>query len=354
MVNLRNQAKTELDVRKSLTALAFPWSEGILSAMNRLLLTVLLGVAATAAQGASRVIAVRDKSASNLRTMVAAGLKTLTGAPDEAAAWRAIVSSNDVVGIKINTQAAPLLATHRAVVDALVDGLRSAGLSAEQIWIFDRDPAKMRQAGFAAEGAAREVAVTAENAWDAESFYENKLVGRLIWGDLLFRVQEEQLSTRSHLPKLLTRTLTKLINVPALQSHDACGLCGCLHNLSLGMVDNTRRFEQYGQNGDPAIAEICALPVIRRKLALNVMDALVAGYAGGPTFRPQYSWQPNTLFFSFDPVAVDAVCLQLIEAKRKEANISPLGARAAHIATAARLGLGQSDLNRIQLVEITP
>jgi len=322
--------------------------------MTRCLCIVALWLGATASDAASRVIAVRDPQAANVRAMVAAGLKALVGPADEAAAWRALVATNDIIGIKINTQAAPLLATHRSVVDAIIAGLRSAGVPSENIWVFDRDLQKMRNAGFAQPGAAREVAVIGDAGWDAEPFYESKLVGRLIWGDLLFRTDDEQLSTRSHLPKLLTRTITKLINVPVLQSHDACGLCGCLHNLSLGMVDNTRRFEQYGQNGDPAIAEICALPAVRRKLVLNVMDALTAGYAGGPAFRPQYSWRPNTLYFSLDPVALDAVCLQLLETKRKEANVSPLGDRAGHVASAARLGLGRNDLKQIEVVEVAP
>ncbi len=316
-------------------------------AMNRCLVIIALLLAAAASDAASRVIAVRDPKAADIRAMVAAGVKNLVGPADEAAAWRSLVSTNDVVGIKINAQAAPLHATRRAVVDAIVAGLCSGGVPANNIWIFDRSLDKMREAGFAGPR-------TSGAEWDAETFYESKLVGRLIWGDLLFRPDDEQLSTRSHLPKLFTRAITKLINVPVLQSHDACGLCGCLHNVSLGMVDNIRRFEQYGQNGNPAIAEIAALPAVRRKLVLNVMDALTAGYAGGPSFRPQYSWQPNTLYFSLDPVALDATCLQLLEAKRKEAKVSPLGERAGHIATAAQLGLGQNDPKQIEVVEVAP
>jgi uncharacterized protein (DUF362 family) len=319
----------------------------MMPAMNRCLLVAGLLLGAVAAHAASRVIAVRNPQPADIRATVAAGLKALAGPRDEATAWRAFVSTNDVVGIKINTQAAPLLATHRAVVDALVAGLCSAGVPSENIRVFDRDIEKMREAGFAGPRVSGVV-------WDPETFYESKLVGRLIWGDLLFRPNDEQISTRSHLPKLVTRTITKLINVPVLQSHDACGLCGSLYNVSVGMVDNTRRFEQYSQNGNPAIAEIAALPAVRRKLALNVMDALTAGYAGGPAFRPQYSWQPNTLYFSLDPVALDAVCLQLLETKRKEANVSPLGERAAHVATAAQLGLGRNNTNQIEVVEVTP
>lgn len=318
-----------------------------MSAMNRCLVIAVLLLGAVGSDAASRVVAVRDPQAANVRAMVAAGIKKLVGTADEAVAWRALVSTNDVVGIKINTQAAPLHATHRSIVDAIVAGLCSGNVPAENIWVFDRDLEKMGDAGFTGPRMSG-----AE--WDAEAFYESKLVGRLIWGDLLFRPNDEQLSTRSHLPKLLTRTITKLINVPVLQSHDACGLCGCLHNVSIGMVDNVRRFEQYGQNGNPAIAEIAALPAVRRKLVLNVMDALTAGYAGGPAFRPQYSWQLNTIYFSRDPVALDATCLQLLETKRKEANVSPLGDRAGHIASATQIGLGQNDPKQIEVVEVTP
>ena len=56
------------------------------------------------------------------------------------------------------------------------------------------------------------------------------------------------------------------------------------------------------QLSDPdVIAEICALPQVRGKLVLNVMDGLVAGYAGGPAFKPQYSWNYGGLLFSRDP-----------------------------------------------------
>ena len=145
----------------------------------------------------------------------------------------------------------------------------------------------------------------------------------------------EDISKRSHLPKLVTQTITKLINVPVLQDHDVCGLSGCLYNLSLGMVDNMRRFEMPGQHGDPMIAEICAMPPVRGKLVLNIMDGLIAGYAGGPGFKPQYSWNYGALYFSTDPVAIDSLCVEALDAKRREAKVPPIGSLASHIATAA-------------------
>jgi uncharacterized protein (DUF362 family) len=296
----------------------------------------------------SRVVVVRDP-ATRVPAMVATGLKTLTGSGTEAAAWGQFVASNDVVGLKISTQAGSAHATHRAVVEALVAGLESAGVPRTNIWVFDRDPHKLRAAGY--EGT-NEVAVIGDTGWDADRFYESRLVGKLIWGDLLFGT--EQISTRSHLPKLLTQSITKLINVPVLQDHDVYGLAGCLYNVSLGMVDNTRRFESARLRGDPGIPGICALPAVRGKLVLNVVDALVVGYAGGPEFKPQYSWPAGALYFSRDPVAVDTVAVDLLESKRREQKIPPIGDAAAYVGAATRLGLGQSDRDRIELIAAKP
>jgi hypothetical protein len=285
-----------------------------------------------------------------IRQMVQTGLQTLTGQPTPAAAWLCLVATNDIVGIKVATQAGPLLASHRAVVDALVAGLQQAGVPATNIWVWDRDPAKFRLAGYGTTGMVHEAAVLNDTGWDADRFYENKIVGRLIWGDLLFGRTAEPISTRSHLPRLLTRTVTKLINVPVLRAHDGTAVAGCLHNLSLGLVDNARRFEDPGPVTDQAIAEINALSAVRGKTVLHVLDALVGGYAGGDTFKPRYGWECGRLYFSTDPVALDSLALDLIEAKRREAGLSSLADRARCLGVAGRLGLGQADRQHINVL----
>jgi hypothetical protein len=313
----------------------------------------------------SRVVLVRDVSAVNnysvdaakAQAMVAAGIQSLTRESNEAAAWRHFVSGNDVVGIKISTQSGPIQATRRAVVEAIARGLRAAGVAGTNIYVFDRDPTRMQAAGYFPVGGTNSpqvASVVDGTGWDVNVYFQNNLAGKLIWGDLLFGKDDEVLSKRSHLPKLVTRTITKLINVPVLQDNDACGLAGCLYNLSLGMVDNTRRFETLGQRGDPMIGEICAMPALHDKLALNVMDGLIAGYAGGPGFKPQYSWSNGALYFSTDPVAIDSLCLEAIDARRRAASITLAAPQATHIVTASRLGLGQSDRSKIDVVEIKP
>jgi len=314
----------------------------------------------------SRVVLVRDPGSVNsftadiakVRPMIAAGIDALTGEGNEAAAWRHFVNSNDIVGIKINTQAGPLQSTRRAVVEAITEGLRTAGVAATNIYVFDRDPIQMRAAGYLKPGTAnqmQEVSIIDGSGWEPIAYFQDNLAGKLIWGDLLFgKDLDTDLSKRSHLPKLVTETITKLINVPVLQNHDACGLAGCLYNLSLGMVDNTRRFETGGQRGDPMIAEICNMPAVHGKLVLNVMDGLIAGYAGGLGFKPRFSWNYGALYFSTDPVAIDSLCVDVLEAKGREARVPLIRPLATHIATANRLGLGQSNPANTDLSETRP
>jgi hypothetical protein len=80
----------------------------------------------------------------------------------------------------------------------------------------------------------------------------------------------------------------------------------------------------------------------------------VAGYAGGSVFKPRYSWPAGCLYFSRDPVAVDALALEKLDAKRREANLPVIGERASHVKTAERLGLGRAERSRISLVEAKP
>ena len=76
---------------------------------------------------------------------------------------------------------------------------------------------------------------------------------------------------------------------------------------------------------------------------LNICDALIVGYAGGPAFKPQYSTPAGSLYFSRDPVAIDVIGLDVVEAQRRAAQLPPIGDRASHLLAAARLGLGNTN-----------
>jgi uncharacterized protein (DUF362 family) len=84
----------------------------------------------------------------------------------------------------------------------------------------------------------------------------------------------------------------------------------------------------------------------------NLMDGLMAQYAGGPQPQPNYAVHHGTLYASKDPVALDAIALKLLEEWRKRGSLRPVGSVAAYIDVASQLGLGNSATNRIEVRNI--
>jgi len=177
------------------------------------------------------------------------------------------------------------------------------------------------------------------------------VLGKLIWGDLLFRERRQeglrperdadQLSATSHVARLLSRDVTKVINVPLLCDEPNCGVAGALYNMTIPNVDNWRRFSQSEGAGSEAIPSIYQDEHIGPKVVLHIMDGLTAQYAAGPIGNPNYAFAHCTLYASTDPVALDATALRQIEEWRKEAKLPPIGRRAEWLQMAEELGVGQ-------------
>ena len=87
-----------------------------------------------------------------------------------------------------------------------------------------------------------------------------------------------------------------------------------------------------------------------------MIDGLEACFDMGPVPRnPKALFSPQTLWLGTDPVALDAVGFQVIDAGRKESGIPVLaesGRPIDHIELAGKKGVGTSDLNRIKVDKI--
>ncbi len=284
------------------------------------------------------------------RPMVDALIRTLTGKSDTASAWRTMAGPGDRFGIKVTTAGGPLFSTRRGVVAAVVEGLQSAGVKTIIVW--DRDAASLRKCGFTTERLGCEVrGIEPPHGWDRTAIFTAPVLGKLIWGDLLFaeRVAEkysDPLSAKSHLCTILSREVTKFINIPALSDEQGLGVAGALHSAVVGNLDNSRRFSSFSDGGATSIPELYADPRIGGKCVLHILDALMATYAGGPVANPQNSIAHNTLYASRDPLAIDATALRLMEKWRENAKLGPIGSKAAWIQTST---FGQSDEKMIQL-----
>jgi len=294
-----------------------------------------------------------------VRAMVDRLVLAVTGQPDLARAWGSLVLPNDKIGIKISAAGGELFTSHRDVVNAIVDGLVAAGHARSSIVVWDRTLGGIKAAGYrpGTEGYQLK-SITPRNGYDPQSIFSAPMLGKLIWGDLEYRVDrgtvplfsnDEQTSEQSHLCRIVSHEITKIINVPVMSDSASNGIAGCLYNVTIPNIDNWRRFSQTNRFSGAAVADLYANALIGKKVVLNLMDGLTAQYAGGPQSQPNFAVHHATLLASKDPVAIDAIALQQIEAWRANAKLPPIGPLALHVLQAARLGLGNAAPERIEV-----
>ena len=307
----------------------------------------------------ARVLIVEDPAATQAFTpqsepvekMVKAGLLKFTGAANEKFAWRSLVSTQDIIGIKVHSAPGQTSGTRPVVVAALLESMLRGGVAPSQMVIWDRRSVDLRRAGY--DDLARKynvsIAGALDEGYDRESFYATPLLGKLVYGDLEFGEKGEGIGRKSYVSKLLTRRLTKIINVTPLLNHNQAGVSGVLYGLAMASVDNTLRFEETDRL-TTAVPEIYALPELSDKVVLNIVDALICQYRGGEQSHLHYSTALNQLWFSRDPVAVDALAIQVLDHNRAD--------RKSHRSTlqiyanAALMDLGVADTNRLKIERI--
>ncbi len=151
---------------------------------------------------------------------------------------------------------------------------------------------------------------------------------------------------------MLTTEVTKVINVPSLADSYLTGINGGIVNMTLPNIDNWRRFAKASAEGASYIAEVYADPLIREKVVLTILDALILQYAGGPFPDPNFSLDNYALFASRDVVAIDAIALRLVEDARKASKMPSVKRMTAYLEAASELGLGESAEGRIQTIRV--
>ena len=286
--------------------------------------------------------------------MIGPALTHLTGKPTLQEAWLSLISTQDTVGVKVLSAPGPTSGTRPAVVEAVVRSLLAAGLPPRKIVVWDKHLSELRQAGFfeLAERYGVRVAGAAEAGYDERTFYETALLGQLVWGDLEFGRKGEGVGRKSYVSKLVTQEMTRIINITPLLNHNMVGVSGSLWGLAMGSVDNTLRFENDSDRLATAVPEIIALPVMGDRVALNIVDALICQYQGEEHTLLHYSTALNQLWFSTDPVALDVLALQEIDAQRKAAKASAVKTSLDLYQNAALLEIGVSDPRRIDVTRL--
>lgn len=320
-----------------------------------------------------RVIEIRDPGAITVghvsqpavRRMIERGMQELTGDRSPARAWSRFVKPTDVVAIKINPSGAPACCSSPEIVREVIRGLESAGVPGANILIYDRYSTEIQAGSYR---ALLPVGIRVEgvehrpfdlSGYDMDVYCQASFFGE--W------------ETRSYLVRVVSRDVTKIINIPTMKDHSAAGVTGCLKNLGYGSFNNVARSHQPPITfTDPLIGVMCSVEPLRSKSVLHIMDGMRQVWHGGPLTQLQrFIAQPGILLVGTDPVAVDTTELAAITRKRElegalslwdrnPANITTndrefysnprknlFFRQPAHIEAAGHLGLGISDPKRI-------
>jgi hypothetical protein len=239
------------------------------------------------------VLAQPEKTQEILQSMLDEAVKTLLGTDSPLEAWRKLIKSSDVVGVKSNDWGK--LPTPKPLEAAIKRRLLDVGVMEENMSIADRG------------------------------------------------VMTNPIFLKS----------TALVNVRPLRTHHWAGVGTCLKNYIQFVSDRP----SYHPEACAALGSIWHLPAVEGKTRLNVLSALTPQFygRGANFFDTRYVWPYRGLIVGTDPVAVDTIGAHLLQKKRAAffGEDRALDATPSHIIVAdKKYHLGVSDRNRIQLVKL--
>jgi hypothetical protein len=298
-----------------------------------------------------------------VRTMMERGMESLTGSDDVQMAWRRFFQRDDVVGIKVNPVGRKPLTSERGRVQGAVGSISSpevlretvrcldeyVGVPRRNIIVFERYANEFRDAGY--EAILRERDMEGVRWYASAASYDDEQVA--VDGQIPGRDRDPHVvgydpdvfvsmgfaapahnprddrRFRSHLSLIVTRMCNKVITIPCLKDHRSAGVTLALKNISHGMNNNVCRSHTgslYRMGGAVSAPNQCntfiptavAQAPLREKMTLHILDGLIGVYEGGPgNWNATWgTWPRQSLFFATDPVALDHVGWDIIDAKR--------------------------------------
>jgi uncharacterized protein (DUF362 family) len=300
-----------------------------------------------------------------IRRMMDRALRELTGVHDIREAWSKFIEPKDIVGIKINPSGAPACCSSPEIVKEIVAGVESVGVPLENIHVYDRYAYEIDIGSYQilVPLGVRVIGIQ-DRKLDGSGYDPNIYCEANFFGEW---------ETRSYMASIVSSGLTKIINVPTMKDHSAAGVTGCLKNLGYGTFNNVDRSHRRPFSfTDPLIGVMCSVEPLRSKAVLHIMDGMRMLWHGGPLSQnAKFIFPAGTLLVGTDPVAMDTIELEKIEAKRREEGAPSVWSRDPksltddggefyedatknlyyrqphHIAAAGKLGLGVSELKQI-------
>ncbi len=272
------------------------------------------------------------------------------------------------VALKINTRGRAGLSTPLQLIRALVEVLEARGYNRHSIFIVDYSAHNLREAGVlpplsqtvAEFEGCLVVALDTEQFYDSEWFYDSPLPPALQQEPQLIaesrrssQLAEGSQARKSFLPKPLLFEVDFWINLAVGVDDPALGVDGALANATLWNVSNSRRFLVNQATASAAVAEIAAIPELEERLVLNFISLERYQFIAGPFFNSIYTRSEPRLWMSRDPVALDRLLYDRMNAMRLLEGFPEIDPLPRQLPFAASLGLGEFERDRIRIRELS-
>lgn len=290
----------------------------------------------------------RRRDADVIRRMLDRGMRELVGCEEAIEAWRFLFQPGDLVGIKVVPVGKPDSISSYELVHEVVKCLGQAGVPRKDILVFDRYKVDFMAARYhehMPEGVRWECCSATYDTQQLEidgqtrgQPKERNVAGydRDVYRELPFcdpttdRADDRRF--RSHLSRIVTHSIDKFISLPVLKDHRSSGVTLALKNLSHGLVNNVARSHMHHKQWEAStrgktinqcgvfIPAMVSLPPTREKAVLQILDGIVGTWEGGPgAWNASFAtWNYGSLFFATDPVAMDHIGWEIVNAKRRQ------------------------------------
>jgi len=275
------------------------------------------------------------------RQMLERLMTELTGASDMVTAMKKFVHKDDIVAVKINGiagQKGATMAVNYELIAPVVEAVIGAGVAPGHVTVFEQYPSYLYGTRVGTKGHDLPAGVKVAIHRNVDATMAETIIYSGVKTRFVRQVTEA----------------TAIIDMTMVKDHSICGFTGALKNMTHGQIVNPQ--DHHAWNCNPQIALLYNYPVLQSRVRLHIADAYKIIYDGGPLDKyPERRIPHGALYASTDPVALDTVGWDVIEDARKNHGLPTLARvkrEPAYIATAAELGIGIHDRNKIRLREI--
>ena len=285
----------------------------------------------------------------------------------EAAVHRKLVpGAKKRVGLKIYADSGPGMATPVPLVKAVIAALERRGFTRENIFLVGLNALRLRMTGYLPSLVSGETPFNGHPVYVLESnryydpvwFYDSPLPQRF---DPIFAEQQtkdfpnhssKDEDRKSFLATPLFLDADFWINLPVYTDHPTLGINGALVNATLWNASNTARFFRSPSNAPAAVAEMSAIPELRQTWVCTIASLEHYQFIGGPFFNSLYSASEPLLWLSNDPVIMDALARDRINALRKKDGFQPIDEEIRTLEFAETLGVGSTKTKSAKIIPV--